>query len=173
MTDARMPGRWLYDPALDGLSDRAWRTYVGSLMWSAEQGTDGHLPIRALRLLHPEGVDDTTAAELVAASRWEALPDGYQVTGWGNHQSMAVDVEWQRERNRRNVAASRARSRGDVSGYVSGDVSDNAVGQDRQGKDALRDDPAGNVSGDACGECQRRRVFNSGPCPRHQVEAIA
>ena len=40
MTDARLPSRWLTDPDLDALTDRAWRVHTSALMWSAEQGTD-------------------------------------------------------------------------------------------------------------------------------------
>ena len=63
MTDARLPGRWLTDPHLEALSDRLWRVHTGALMWSAEQGTDGLLPRRTLRLLHPEiaTLDDAQA----------------------------------------------------------------------------------------------------------------
>jgi hypothetical protein len=112
MTDARFPGYWLTDPTMDALTDRAFRTYVNSLAYGAEHGTDGHLPCRALRLLHPLGVDDTTAAELVAAAKWEPLPDGcYQVGDWDHTQSLAKQVEWQRQRNRLKVRAFRERER--------------------------------------------------------------
>jgi hypothetical protein len=140
MTDARLPGHWLHDPTLDGLSDRAWRTYTGSLMWSAEHGTDGYLPPRAMRLLHPDGVDAATKAELTAAGRWEVAPaDAYRVTGWPKHQSLAADVEWQRERNRRKVADYRTRERAKadkttpVTGDVTGHVTDDTGGEARQG----------------------------------------
>jgi hypothetical protein len=105
MTDARLPCHWLHDPAIEELSDRSWRTYTGSLMWSAEHGTDGRLPARALRLLHPDGADDAAAAELVAAGRWKRVQDGYQIPDWEAHQSLAADVARQRERNRRRQRA--------------------------------------------------------------------
>lgn len=139
MTDAHLPGRWLTDPRMDALSDRAWRTFTGSLMWSNEQGTDGEIPQRALRLLHPEGVDGPTAAELVAAVLWKPLDTGFQVLGWNKSQSLAIDVQWQLERNRTNQAAKRKRDRekAQAGRAVTGDVSDYAGGQDRTGKDRL------------------------------------
>jgi hypothetical protein len=140
MTDARMPGHWLFDPTMDGLSDRAWRTFVGALMWSAEQGTDGQLPTRSLRHLYPDGVDEATATELVEAGRWKRMPSGYLVVDWGRTQSLAADVEKQRLRNRINVKAYRDRATGrtpvadlsstDVSTRVSGDNSGDVSGDD-------------------------------------------
>ncbi len=161
MTDARVPGIWLHDPVMEGLTDCAWRTFIGSLMWCAEHGTDGRIPARALRLLHPVGVDDTTAAELVANDRWAPLPDGaYQVVNWSHDQSMAADIEWQRERNRRKNRAHRDRHRtghvtghgaghgaghatgplpghvtGHVTGYVTGYVTGHSKGQEQEIKD--------------------------------------
>jgi hypothetical protein len=133
VTDARLPGHWLNDWTLDGLSDRAWRTYAASLMWSAEQGTDGVLPEHAMRWLHPLGVDDETRSELVAAGRWEPLPRGFRVLPeWSTHQSLAADVEWQRERNRRKNKAARDRAR---TTQLPGHVTGHAGGEERQGED--------------------------------------
>lgn len=151
MTDARMQDKWLYEPEFDILSDRAWRTMASSLMWSAGQGTDGALPATSLRFLHPLGVDEATAQELIDAGKWEKTPSGFQVLSWQKSQSLAADVEKQRERNRENVKNYRQRGKGgespsdtggDDTGDVSGDDSDYEtdvvrgvpVGQDRQGQ---------------------------------------
>ncbi len=134
MTDTRLPAHWLHDPTMEQLSDRAWRTYAGSLMWSNEHGTDGRLPRLSLRLLHPQGVDDATAAELVTAGKWRKSGDDYRIPNWQKSQSLARDVEYQRERNRRNQQAKRDRERAArATSDVSGDVSDDVGGQDRQG----------------------------------------
>jgi hypothetical protein len=141
MTDARLPCHWLHDPTLENLSDRAWRTYTGSLMWCAEHGTDGRIPMRSLRLLHPDGVDRDTAAALVTAGLWKHVHDGYEIPDWDAHQSLAVDVEWQRQRNRRKVADYRARERAKaarpegVTGYVTGYVTDYSGGEARRGEE--------------------------------------
>lgn len=153
MTDARMQDKWLYEPEFDGLSDRAWRTMVSSLMWSAGQGTDGALPASQLRFLHPLGVDAETIQELINAGKWEKTDGGFQVLNWHKSQSLAADVEKQRDRNRDNVRAYRQRKGESLSqedgyvidvdtGEVIGDIGDDVhgvpVGQARQGKDALR-----------------------------------
>ncbi|PPF32275.1 hypothetical protein C5B93_15895 [Rathayibacter sp. AY1A2] len=115
---------------------------TGALMWSAEQGTDGRIPIRSLRLLHPEGTDPKAVAELVQAQFWERNTDHVQVLNWAQTQSLAVDVEWQRERNRVKNKALREREREKargarqpafkqetVTGHETGDVTDHAVGK--------------------------------------------
>lgn len=150
MTDARMPSRWLTDPALDILSDKAWRTFMAALMWSAENGTDGALPHNALRFLHPQGVDDVTAAEIITAKKWEKTAGGYQVLKWSDTQSLAEIVQAQREKNREHVKAWRQRKAAEmeaaiaaanqtvspvVSPYVAPDESDHETSlSTRQGK---------------------------------------
>jgi hypothetical protein len=192
MVDARLPDHWLYEPRTDLLSDRAWRTFTGSLMWSNSQGTDGRLPATSLRFLYPHGVDEATAAELITAGKWERLSDGgYRVLHWAKSQSLAVDVERQRERNRSNQQAKRDRERqargavsasagnddvpADVPGDVSADVREYAGGQARQGKDSVREGelsvnrvlPVPTMTG--CQECQRRAGFGKPPCPEHRA----
>jgi hypothetical protein len=110
MTDARLPSRWLTDPALEALSDRLWRIHTAALMWSAEQGTDGRMPPRTLRLLHPDGATASDADELVAAELWRTTSDGYEVIDWGRTQSLAADVEATRAANRERQARHRARA---------------------------------------------------------------
>lgn len=135
MTDARLPGRWLNSPTLDQLSDRAWRVHTHALMWSAEQGTDGLIPRRTLRLLHPDGASDDDVSELVAVELWAVEGSDLRVVDWAKTQSPAEVVERQRERNRRNQQASRDRARERaVSGDVIADVSDHVGGKDRRGE---------------------------------------
>lgn len=113
MTDARLPGRWLTDPVMDGLSDRAWRTFTGALMWSNEAGTDGHVPARALRFLHPLGVDQATASEMVAAGLWTQGEASFTVCDWKKRgQELSSVVEQKREDNRLRQAAWREKERG-------------------------------------------------------------
>lgn len=140
-----MPGRWLTDPRLDRLTDRAFRTFAGSLMYGAEQDTDGLLERTALRYLHPEGVDTATAHELVAAGFWTVQDDGYQVARWTETQTTAAqraagrDRKAQNSRNYRERQQARrsARAIGDatalVSDDVTGDASDSALGEERRG----------------------------------------
>lgn len=111
MTDSRLPGPWLMNPIMDGLSDRAWRTFTGSLMWSNEAGTDGRIPTRSLRLLHPEGTDDVTRDELVCAGLWARNPDGVEVCNWTlMGQELAAAVAERKEAARVRAARFRART---------------------------------------------------------------
>lgn len=148
MTDARLPGRWLTDPSLEALSDRLWRVHTGALMWSAEEGTDGLIPRRTLRLLHPEIATADDAHALVDAGLWAVDGDEFQVLGWARSQTLAADIEHQRERNRQKQRAHRARLNAersnagvtdDVTGYVPGESL-------RQGEDRLGEASGSRVS---------------------------
>lgn len=134
MTDARLPGRWLNDPDLLDLSDRFWRVHTGALMWSAEQGTDGLIPAKVLRLLHPEGATAEDARGLISAGLWAAEGPGYRVLRWDASQSLAADVERARASNRERQARHRAKA--SKAGSVTRDVTrvSPRQGQARQGQ---------------------------------------
>ena len=100
MTDARLPGRWLTDPNLEALSDRLWRVHTGALMWSAEQGTDGLIPRRTLRLLHPDVATTSDALTLVGEGLWAIEGDDFRVLDWEQSQSLDADVKRRRELDR-------------------------------------------------------------------------
>jgi len=140
MTDSRLPGRWLTDIRFEQLSDRAWRTFCGSLMWSNEQGTDGRVPGLAMKYLHPLGVDGNTRGELIASKLWRAEKDGISVPEWSGAigQSSADHVAAQRESNRERQRAHRAKKKATTSSVtddVTRDVTRESLGEDRQGKD--------------------------------------
>lgn len=98
MPDARLPGRWLTDIRFDRLSDRAHRTFTNSLMFAVENGTDGLIERRQMRFLHPDGVDDRTESELVAAGLWFQTVEGVKVLKtWSETQTKAEDLEKRRE----------------------------------------------------------------------------
>jgi hypothetical protein len=151
MTDARLPSRWLFSPQMEALSDRAFRTFAGALMWSAEQGTDGLIPTRSMRLLHPDGSNATVVAEIVKAGLWDPAADGYQVRDWAVTQTLAADIARLREQNRNRQKASRERKKQAASGAnrrqgVTGDVTRDGEGEERRGEDrrgeaALDDQP--------------------------------
>lgn len=103
MTDARLPSGWLGSIRFDSLSDCAWRVFTGALMWSVEQGTDGLIPTRYLRTLHPDGEQPGAYAELVAAHLWIACPTGFQLLDWSGDlgQSSAQEIATYKE-NARN-----------------------------------------------------------------------
>jgi hypothetical protein len=175
MTDARLPGPWLTRLSWMRLSDRAVRTLAQSLMWSNEAGSDGDLPTDCHHYLHPLGVDDATAGELIAAGWWERTPTGYRVPDWTGTagQESAAKVANRRANQRRRQQDHRDRQRDvtrDIAGYL--------VGQDRQGQAVTEHTliPTSPAAADECvppGECQRRTGFGQPPCPQHQQKAGA
>lgn len=187
MTDARLPGPWLLRPAWMRLSDRAVRTFAQSLMWSNEAGSDGDLPPDCFHYLHPAGLDDATAEELIAAGWWERTASGYRVPDWTGKagQESAKAVDNRRAANRRYQAEHRARQAGkqsspaDVSADIRPDVRPSPVGQDRQGQ-ALTESTLVPKSAaleiakqTGCMDCQRAAAFDQPPCPQHRQDADA
>ncbi len=138
MTDSRLPGRWLTDIKFQTLSDRAWRTWCGALLWSNEQGTDGAIPSLAMKYLHPNGVDDATRLELIEAKLWRHTKAGIQVVDWAGStgQSAAADIAAQRENNRMRQRKHRQKVTRDVTRDVTGE----SLGQDRTGEDRTGQD---------------------------------
>lgn len=144
MVDARLPGRWITDPRMDALSDRAWRTFTGALMWCNEAGTDGVVPQHSLRFLHPQGVDTKTLAELVDAGLFEPEGKAVRVCEWvENGQELAETVRQRRQDNRDRQRRHRATKRKPVTGDVTRDVTGESLrtgeerpGQERRGLDS-------------------------------------
>jgi hypothetical protein len=147
MTDTRLPSRWLLDPAMEQLSDRAWRTFTGSLMWSNEAGTDGFMPRRSLRYFHPEGVDSATLGEILAAGLWVEDGQDLRVPDWEkNGQELRETVEARRAGNRQRNRSYRQRKKGTVTRDVTHHVTrseEDRQGQDRQGQDRQGQDRQG------------------------------
>lgn len=116
MVDARLRAAWLGMMKFDDLSDTAWRVFTGALMWCVENGTDGLVPSRYLKYLHPDGEQPAAFDDLIAAAIWESTPAGYQLLGWATDlgQSTAEQIEKYRDearermRKRRQAAAKRA-----------------------------------------------------------------
>ena len=93
--------------------DRAFRTLAGALMWCNGQGTDGLIPARYTRYLHPDGDHQVAFDELESAGLWERVTDGYRLIGWSEelHQSTAADLLRYRESSRERQRAYRERKR--------------------------------------------------------------
>ncbi len=109
------------------MSDRLWRIFTNSLMWSAEQGTDGAIQNRHFRFLYAEEITDADIDALVAAELADRTADGIQLRGWADRhglgQSEAATVKAYRDRKRQNQAEYRERLKsrlesGDVTGHV-------------------------------------------------------
>lgn len=138
MVDARLPAEWLGSIRIDNLSDRAFRVLAGALMWCNGQGTDGAVPDRYTKYLHPDGDDPAAFEELVTAGLWEHVDDGYHLLGWTSslRQSTAEEVERYREGARRRQKEYRDRQRAEtvaappprtISARVARDVTHNAA----------------------------------------------
>lgn len=113
MVDARLPAEWLGSIRIDNLSDRAFRILAGALMWCNGQGTDGSVPARYTKYLHPDGEDSAAFDELEQAGIWNRTEEGFLLVGWSKElrQSTAAEVEHYREGARLRQKAYRDRRR--------------------------------------------------------------
>lgn len=176
VTDSRLPGNWLTDIRYADLSDRAWRVFTGALMWSNEQGTDGIVPARYLRLLHPDGDVDEALDELEKAGIvHRPNGGGILLPRWSDRdglgQSTAEQVrnyrENARERQRRHRESTRSVTR-DSQRDVARDVG-KGISNKRSSAYVTRDvtrDPAPLVTvkpGSDCGDGNHRRLAD-GTC---------
>lgn len=129
MVDARLPAEWLGSIRIDNLSDRAFRVLAGALMWCNGQGTDGTIPARYAKYLHPDGDDAEAFDELVRAGLWERDGDGFRLVGWSTalRQSTAEEVSRYREGARRRQKEYRDRQRGGRRVDATGDVTRNGM----------------------------------------------
>lgn len=114
MVDARLPAEWLGSIRFDNLSDRAFRILAGALMWCNGQGTDGAVPARYTKYLHPDGDDQDAFDELESAGLWSLVEDGYLLAGWSGdlHQSTAEEIHRYRDAAKRRQKAYRDRQKG-------------------------------------------------------------
>lgn len=148
MTDARLPGYWLNEMRFQDLSDKQWRVFTGLLMWSVEQGTDGHVPTRYIGTVHLDGVDDADLDALAACGVLERVKTGVQMLRWddpnGLRQSSAATVAAYRDRKRANQASYRERLK---SQSVTGNGNGNMTGQVGGGFKSLASSSSAYVAG--------------------------
>ncbi len=155
MTDTRLPESWLTNAVIDALSSDALRVHFLGLMWSNANGTDGLIPDRALRYLHPDGKRQDCLDELTAANLWQQETGGHRVIGFLDSQTPADEMEEKRKIARERQRQYRQRQRDeqqrlladdstsrdvtrDVTHDVQRDVTHDVqryVGQDRQGQE--------------------------------------
>jgi len=131
VTDTRLPEHYLTSPTLDALTSDAFRVYVNSLIWSNAHGTDGVLPTRALRLLHPDGTRHDLADELVAVGLLEQSDDGYTVRDFLTYQSSAKSVETARELARDRKRRQREREQEEALSRVTDPVTSRGTSRGR------------------------------------------
>ncbi len=109
MTDARLSPSILTHPVIEGLSSDAFRVYLNGLVYSVDKGLDGRVPLRALRLVHPDGADPRWVQELVDADLWSPGPEGYTIRNFLRYQTSARQVEQAKELTRLRKQAERQR----------------------------------------------------------------
>lgn len=109
MVDARMGSDELQQERLWTLSDRAWRIMGSARMWCNGAGTDGRLRRAFFGCIHPDGVPDDVAAELVAHGHWKPADDGDGYWVEWDRQTLASEVEAYLKRKRVNQRRYRAR----------------------------------------------------------------
>jgi hypothetical protein len=101
MSDSRLPDSWLGNPRFDEMSDETWRVWCGGLMWSNRHGTDGLIPKRYLKVLHPDGEKRGAASWLSSKGFWLESGENYAFTEWVKFgQETAAVIAQNKESNR-------------------------------------------------------------------------
>lgn len=87
-------------------SAKKWQaaaSYMFSIGWSGEHGTDGRVPVAALPFVHGT---KATAALLVSYRLWEPVAGGWAIVNFANRQELSVVRAGKTEARR--VAAEKA-----------------------------------------------------------------
>jgi hypothetical protein len=80
----------------------AMAVYMFSLAWSGAHGTDGHIPLAALPMIHGTRRDAHT---LRAVGLWDDHPHGgWQIHNWDTRQQLSVVTEIKRHTQRVSAA---------------------------------------------------------------------
>jgi hypothetical protein len=106
MTWTKLGAEFLTDPTMLSLPRGVRLLHIESMIWCNQHGTDGAVPRHMLARLSDEPDAEAAALMLVAAGRWEATAEGYQVLGFVGDQLSAAEVAELRDkaavRQRRN-----------------------------------------------------------------------
>jgi hypothetical protein len=96
----------LYEnPKIVGLSDKAFRAYIESILYSGKHLTDGFLDERIVARLWADGIDELTSNDPVNPS-WVKVDGGYQIYGFCERQTTKAEVDAMREQKSRAGKAS-------------------------------------------------------------------
>jgi hypothetical protein len=138
MTDARLPGGWLYVMPWVALSNDGRALLASALMWCAQNETDGSMPDAVLGTL--PGSSTAAIAELTLdAGLLHRTGDGWQLLqDWSETQTTRAQHEQRRKNTRERVRTHRNKT---ASNAVTNGVT-NALhrGQDRTGQAAPKRD---------------------------------
>lgn len=141
-------------------------------MWCNGQGTDGSIPARYTKYLHPDGDDQSAFDELEHAGIWSRTDDAYVLVGWSTElrQSTAAEVQHYREASRLRQKAYRDRRRGANAGESHSPVVDSVTTHDVT-RDQNRDVTA-NVGSGVLTNSQKKSAYatrnaDSPYCAKH------
>jgi hypothetical protein len=96
----------LYEnPKIVGLSDKAFRAYIESILYSGKHLTDGFLDERIVARLWADGIEELTSNDPVNPS-WVKVDGGYQIYGFCERQTTKAEVDAMREQKSRAGKAS-------------------------------------------------------------------
>lgn len=102
MADTRLRDSLVGDPVLEGLTDTEFRVWVCAYVFANKHLTDGRIPARALRYLHPDGEKPVAVERLLALKLWAHHRDGgWEIVNFLKTQSSAKQVADYLEGNRR------------------------------------------------------------------------
>jgi hypothetical protein len=95
-TYARLTGDLWLDPGLAGVPDEAFRVYVSSISYAAQQLTDGFVP-RHVAVMLTSNLDEPLAAEpwrpLIEGGLWLEVEGGFQIKGYLKHNKSKAEIE--------------------------------------------------------------------------------
>jgi hypothetical protein len=83
-------------------------SYLCSLAYAGQHGTDGFIPETALPFIH---ATKSVANHLVAVGLWELSPGGWVINGWNEFQPSTEETIRRRERAQKGAAARWATSK--------------------------------------------------------------
>ncbi len=110
MADTRLKDSLIGDPKMENLTDAEWRVWTLGYVYANKHLTNGHIPARALRYLHPDGEKPVAVERLLALRLWTHHRDGgWEIVDFLDTQSSAKQVTDYLEGNRRRVKEWRER----------------------------------------------------------------
>jgi hypothetical protein len=81
---------------------RAIVVHLEGMAYSGRHGLAGYIPKAALRIISASNAD---VRHLTEAGLWDAVPGGWQIHDWDEHQLSADDMKKRRERAQKGAAA--------------------------------------------------------------------
>lgn len=118
MTWIKLEDKTPRHPKIAGLSDRAFRAWIGSLCYASEFLTDGAIPSAFLITVKPK-----IHQELIGAGLWKQAVDGsgrVVIHDYLEHQTARESVERERRRNRERRRGERRDEGGRTAGTTAG-----------------------------------------------------